>query len=334
MKPQVVITHPVHPEVIDLLSHQCDVLSNQSWARLPQDELIARSRHAQAMMVFMPDSINDSFLAQCPQLKIVAAALKGYDNFDVDACTRRNIWFSIVPDLLTIPTAELAIGLLIGLTRHMLEGDRFVRSGQFQGWRPHLYGSGLAGRTVGIVGLGAVGKAVAQRLMGFDLKMVYWDEVPLSPEEEAQWNIVRMPWLELLAYSDYVMPLVPLSPSTTRMFNSAVIGQMKAGSFLINVSRGSVVDEEAVIEALSTGHLAGYAADVFESEDWVRPDRPGSINPALLNHIQRTFFTPHIGSAVQEVRLRIEWEAATNILQALKGERPQGAMNSLKRQHN
>ena len=169
MKPKVVLTHWVHPEIIELLSASADVIPNTTRETLPRSEVIARAKDADALMAFMPDSIDSAFLEECPKLRVIGAALKGYDNFDVNACTRHGVWLTIVPDLLTIPTAELTIGLLLGLTRHMLEGDRQIRSGHFQGWRPTLYGSGLTGKTLGIIGMGAVGRAIAQRLAGFDI---------------------------------------------------------------------------------------------------------------------------------------------------------------------
>lgn len=327
MTPKVVLTHWVHPEIIELLQGVAEVIPNTSRDTLPREEVLARASDAQAIMVFMPDSVDDAFLQACPQLKIVGAALKGYDNFDVDACTRRGIWFSIVPDLLTIPTAELTIGLLLGLTRRMLEGDRLIRSGGFQGWRPQLYGTGLTGRTIGIIGMGAVGRAIAQRLAGFDMQILYCDRVALPAAQAAAWNARQVELDELLATSDFVVPMLPMTPETLHLFNADTLARMRPGSCLVNASRGSVVDEAAVVDALASGRLAGYAADVFEMEEWARPDRPRAIPQALLDNAAQTLFTPHIGSAVADVRLEIERQAACNILQALNGEIPSGAIN-------
>lgn len=191
MKPKVVLTHWVHPEIIELLSASADVIPNTTRETLPRSEVIARAKDADALMAFMPDSIDSAFLEECPKLRVIGAALKGYDNFDVNACTRHGVWLTIVPDLLTIPTAELTIGLLLGLTRHMLEGDRQIRSGHFQGWRPTLYGSGLTGKTLGIIGMGAVGRAIAQRLAGFEMNLLYCDPIPLNAEQEKAWHVQR-----------------------------------------------------------------------------------------------------------------------------------------------
>lgn len=327
MKPKVVITHWVHPEIIDMLQAVAEVVPNTTRDTLPRGEVLRRAQDADALMAFMPDSIDGAFLDACPKLRIVGAALKGYDNFDVDACTRRGIWFSIVPDLLTIPTAELTIGLLLGLTRHILQGDRRIRSGTFQGWRPELYGCGLTGRTVGIIGMGAVGRAIAQRLAGFDMRLVYCDQRPLDAELERAWGARRVTLEELLASSDFVVPMLPMTPETQHLIQAGTLKQMKRGSYLINACRGSVVDERAVADALTSGQLAGYAADVFEMEEWRRIDRPEGIPQVLLDNSDQTLFTPHLGSAVREVRLEIEREAARNILQALAGETPAGAIN-------
>jgi phosphonate dehydrogenase len=160
------------------------------------------------------------------------------------------------------------------------------------------------------------------------MKVLYEDIVPLPKEKEEAWGLRPVSLEDLLAKSDFVMPLVPLKPDTFHLINSRTIARMKPGSYLINICRGSVVDEEAVAQALASGHLAGYAADVFEMEDWARVDRPRSIPRALLDDTDHTFFTPHLGSAVDEIRREIALEAARHILQALNGEKPDGAVNS------
>lgn len=327
MKPRVVITHWVHPEVIEVLTEKCALVLNPSRESLPPEEILERTRDAQGLMVFMPDSVNEDFLQSCPSLQIISAALKGYDNFDVKACTRRGVWFTIVKQALTVPTAELAIGLLIAVSRRMLTGDAVIRSGGFQGWRPQLYGMGLSGRTLGVVGMGAVGQAVAKRAHGLEMMVLYHDILPLAKDKEEAWGLTRVSLEQLLEKSDFVMPLLPLKPDTFHLVNSQTLGRMKRGSYLINVCRGSVVDETAVSQAISAGTLAGYAADVFEMEDWARITRPRSIPQALLDDPQHTFFTPHLGSAVDEVRRKVELEAAENILQALDGRIPGGAIN-------
>ena len=328
MKPKVVITSWVHDEVIEFLSGDCEVVPNKTREILLPEEIETRAKDAQAIMVFMSDYIDEAFLRKCPFLKIVAAALKGYDNFDVNSCTNRGIWFSIVPDLLTVPTAELAIGLLIGLTRKMLPGDYSVRNGKFRGWRPVFYGSGLFGRTLGITGMGSVGQAIAKRLSCFDMTIIYNDLIRLPEEKEKVLDLQYVSLEELLRRSDYVVPMLPLNNATKHMINSNAIAMMKQGSYLINACRGSVVDEMAVAAALESGHLAGYAADVFEMEDWALQERRSSVPEQLLTKIDQTLFTPHLGSAVDIIRRDISMEAARNIVQALNGERPKGAINN------
>jgi len=221
--------------------------------------------------------------------------------------------------------------LMIALARNILPGDRLIREGGFVGWRLRFYGKGLQGSTAGIIGLGAVGRAVARRLAAFDMKILYADTQPIPEEKFPGRALVYTTLEDLLRESDFVIPLVPLTDQTRHLLNARTLALLKPGSFLVNASRGSIVDEEAVSEALRSGHLGGYAADVFEMEDWALPNRPGTIHPKLLMMTERTVFTPHLGSAVEAVRLEIEMEAALNILEALNGETPRGAVNRLKK---
>jgi phosphonate dehydrogenase len=303
---------------------------NQSRGTLPTEELMHRLKQAHAMMAFMPDKVDDAFLQQCPNLKVVGAALKGYDNFDVEACTRHNVWFTIVPDLLTNPTAELAIGLMLSLARNIGPGDQWVRSGDFQGWLPIHYGSGLDGATVGLLGMGRVGQAITRRLSGFGARLLFHDPRSVTVDVDSNLKVQAAFMEEVLSHSDFIICAVPLNSQTKHLINSRTIVRMKRGSYLINIGRGSTVDEQAVAEALDIGHLAGYAADVFEMEDWALEDRPRFIHPSLLAHHDRTIFTPHLGSAVDSVRKAIAMEAGRNIIQALTGETPQGAVNHIK----
>lgn len=326
---KIVITHWVHQEIIDLLSPQGELVLNQSKETLPEEEILQRMKNAQAMMAFMPDQVDANFLEQCPELKIIGAALKGYDNFDVDACTRRRVWFTIVPDLLTIPTAELAIGLLLAISRNVFPGDRSIRSNQFRGWKPTLYGTGLYGSTVGILGMGQVGQTIARQLIGFETKTIYCDPKPLDFELEQSFKAYRLEFNDVVSKSDFLVCATPLTAETRHLVNTETLSMMKAGSYLVNIGRGSSVDENAVASALEKGHLAGYAADVFEMEDWALDDRPRKVNPNLLAQENKTLFTPHLGSAVDSVRKEIALEAARNIIQGLQGQVPSGAINRI-----
>jgi phosphonate dehydrogenase len=327
MRPRVVLTHWVHPEVLELLGGECEVVPQREREVLPAEEVRRRCRDSRAVIMCMADSLDESFLEACPRLVIVAAALKGYDNFDIAACTRRGVWFANVPDLLTTPTAELAVALLLGLGRNVLPGDQSIRAGKFAGWRPTLYGTGLSGRTVGLVGMGALGRAVARRLIAFEVTLLYTDPAPLAPDEPLRGQVSRVELPDLLSRSDYIILLAPLTADTYHLIDRRRLFLCKPTARLINIGRGSVVDEEAVAEALASGRLAGYAADVFAMEDWALPGRPYRIPQALLANGEQTLFTPHLGSAVDDVRREISLAAARSVLQALRGDVPENAVN-------
>jgi phosphonate dehydrogenase len=325
--PKIVLSSWVHPEVIDVLATTGHVVPHQVRDVLPADELLRRCRDAQGLMAFMSDQIDEAFLAECPDLRVIACALKGYDNFDVSACERRGVWLTIVPDRLTVPTAELAIGLMIGLGRNMLPGDRLVRSGAFRGWRPILYGRGLDGSTVGLIGMGAVGKAVARRLSGFHTTLLYTDVSPLSPDEEDELRLRRVARGDLLQQSDFILLGLPLLPGTLGMVDAKFLAGMRKGAFLVNIARGSLVDETAVADALESERLGGYAADAFALEDWAIENRPIRLEERLCRAADKTLFTPHLGSAVDDVRRDIALQAAASLVEALNGQVPAGAVN-------
>ncbi|AMV73721.1 D-glycerate dehydrogenase [Desulfuromonas carbonis] len=317
MQPTVVITHWVHPEVIDFLASRCRVVPNQSRETLPREEILRRAARAEGLMTFMPDQIDAGFLRACPRLRVIGAALKGYDNIDADACLAAGVKLNIVSDLLTAPTAELAVGLLLALIRQVRSGDSLVRSGGFSGWRPIFYGSGLVGSTVGLVGMGAIGQAIARRLAGFEARLLYADPRPLAGHQAAVLGVERRNLPLLVAECDHLLLSVPLLPQTRRLFDSGLLSRVKPGCYLVNVGRGSVFDEAAVAAALASGRLGGFAADVFAFEDWTLPDRPTAIHPALLALPEKTLFTPHLGSATDMARRAIALDAANSILAGL-----------------
>ncbi|MBU1229937.1 MAG: hydroxyacid dehydrogenase [Proteobacteria bacterium] len=326
--PLAVITHWIHPEVTEYLAQHCRLLLNETRKTLPRQELFARLAQADAAMMFMPDWVDREFLDHAPKLKVIGAALKGFDNYDVQSITERGIWLTNVPDLLTIPTAELTIGLMLSLGRNFRQGDQTVMGEKFHGWRPTLYGTGVQGATIGIIGLGRLGQAVAERLQGWGARLLGNDVCPLAPERAAELHIEQTGLDDLLRRSDFVVLLTPLAPGTRYLLSAEKLALVRPGCLLINAGRGSCVDEAAVAAALREGRLAGYAADVFEFEDWALPGRPNAVVKALLDPELRTVFTPHLGSAVEQVRLEIAMEAAENIVEALQGLRPHGAVNS------
>lgn len=313
-RPLIVATHRLFPAVRERLAAIGDLTENPGPGAWSDDEVLRRTREADALMAFMTDRVDAAFLSACPRLRIIGCALKGYDNFDLAACRAAGVTLSIVPDLLTEPTAELAVGLAIGLSRHVLAGHELVVSGRFEGWRPILYGRGLDGSTVAILGYGKVGRAIARRLSGFGCRVFAWDRQATTHDD----GVEAVALDDALAGADVVFLALPLDDTTARLIDADRLGLTAPGAILVNVGRGGVVDEIAVADALVAGRLGGYAADVFAFEDWARADAPERIPQALLD-APRTLFTPHLGSAVRDVRLAIEHRAADNIIAVLRG---------------
>jgi phosphonate dehydrogenase len=331
-KPKIIVTNPIFPETRALLEEHAAVEVNRVVEPWTYEEVRERCRDAVGLLAFMTDRIDAEFLAACPRLRVIGAALKGFDNIDVQAATEAGVWLTIVPDLLTVPTAELAIGLMLSLGRNIVAGDRNIRRYGFHGWRAELYGAGLGGATVGIVGFGLVGRAIAERLAGFQCRLLAHDQ-SVSAVLAKSWPYVTLTsFEEVIASSDYIVLALPLNAETRHIVNFKIIANMKPGTRLVNPARGSLVDEKAVADALERGHLSGYSADVFECEDWALQDRPASIDPRLTNSSASTVFTPHIGSGVTETRRQIELAAARSIVDVLAGRVPFGAVNNPNKQ--
>lgn len=330
---KVVVTHWVPEDVLAYLREFSQPVAPHEPTVFSRSEVLAHAGDASAILACMADWVDDSFLAACPRLQVISGALKGFDNFDAMACERRGVWLTVVPDLLTEPTADLAIGLTLDLTRRITEADGHLRTNGFSGWRPAFYGCGLSGATVGVLGMGALGRAAARRLTGFGCRTVYFDQRPLPAHEEDALAVRRLDFEELLETSDIVLCLVPLTESTFHLIDTTAIARLRAGAYLINIGRGSVVDEQAVAAALVSGQLAGYAADVFEMEDWARHERPREIPPTLLAH-PRTVLTPHLGSAVGIVRRDIALAAARQIRRVLSGSLPDHPVNRPRVRHD
>jgi phosphonate dehydrogenase len=319
-RPVILATARIFPETRAALEPLGEVVANEGDAPWPEPERRARAARADAMMAFMPDLVDAAFLATAPRLRVVACALKGADNIDLQACRARGVAVSLVPDLLTAPTAELAVGLAIGLGRHVLAGDAMVRGGGFAGWRPVLYGQGLDGAHVAVLGLGALGAAICARLLPFGCRLMGVD-----PARPAPPGVEAMVLEQALPQADMVVAALPLTAGTRHLLDAAALALLPPHALLVNVGRGSTVREAAVADALAAGRLGGYAADVFELEDWALDARPRAIDPRLLAH-PRTLFTPHLGSAVAQVRRAIEARAATNIIDVLEGRVPRDAV--------
>jgi phosphonate dehydrogenase len=328
---RVVVTHWVHPDVTARLAEFCrPAAPSRDQGVWPRAEVLARAREADGLVVGMADRVDAELLAACPRLRVVSGVFKGHNTIDLAACVRRGVLVTVLPELLTAPTAELAVGLTLALRRRLVEGDAWVRSGRHTGWRPHLYGGGLAGATVGIIGMGRIGRAVATRLLGFDVTLVYDDPIPLADPEGRRLGVRRVSRSELLGASDVVVPLVPLTESTRHLLDAEALGRMRPEACVVNVARGSIVDEYAVAEALRDGRLGGYAADVFAFEDTAEDAATGAaasigVPPDLLTH-PRTVFTPHLGSAVDDVRREMGLAAAEQLRDGLAGKYPEGAI--------
>jgi phosphonate dehydrogenase len=322
----ITVSHRVFPETLAALAEIGKVHAPNPRLEFAKPQLYKLTKDADAFLAFMPDRIDDSWLASAPRLRVIAAALKGYDNFDLAACTRRGVWVSNVPDLLTAPTSELTIGLMISLARKIRAGDNRIRKNRHSKWQPDLYGTGIFGSTVGLIGMGMIGTAIAERLQGFGATLLYFDKRPLQKDVETRLKLTCCALPELLARCDFLIVAAPLNPSTYHLLNDEALGACKQGTLLINPARGSVVDEAAVARALESGQLGGYAADVFACEDLSIPQHPKKIPPRLLAH-PATLFTPHLGSAVESVRRAIELRAATNIADWACGRPPRDAIN-------
>lgn len=322
-----VVAQPLHASVEAYLRGHGDIDMNPGPEPWTADELARRCAAADALIVFMTERVDASLVAAAPRLSVVAGALKGYDNVDVEALNARGIPLTIVPDLLTAPTAELALGLMIALARNVLAGDRGIRTRGFAGWRPTLYGASIEGATVGVVGAGAVGRAILRLLSGFSCRRLYCEARPVDPGGEAGIGAERTDLATLRAEADFLVLATPLTADTLGMVDDAFLAAMKPGAFLVNPARGSLVDEAAVARALAAGRLGGYAADAFALEDHSRPDRPDRIPDALLSS-DRTVLTPHIGSAVGPVREAIERSAAESAVAVLSGDLPETCVNA------
>ena len=316
MSKKIVVTQPIHAEVLHLLQSVGEVVMNPGPEPWSQAELYQHLLEAEAMMAFMPDRVDAEVLRHAPWLRTIACALKGYDNFDLQACDDAGVVVSFVPDLLTEPTAELAIGLAISAARNIRQGDGFVRTGQYEGWRPVLYGTGLHQSVVAVVGLGAVGRAIVDRLQGFGCARILGVD-PVNHDS----RVVLTDLPTAISQADYLILAVPLTGDSRYLIDDDILGNVKSGQIMVNIGRGSVVNEAAVARALQKGRLGAYAADVYEMEDWLLADRPQYIHPSLLVS-EKTVLTPHIGSAVARVRLAIERRAADNLIQVLSGHMP------------
>lgn len=301
------------------LEAQHEVIVNPHDAPMARTELLAQVADKAGLLCMITDRVDEELLAGAPDLKMVANCGVGYDNIDVAACSRRGILVSNTPGVLTEATAELTWALLLAISRNVVSGDAYTRAGKFRFWAPlHFLGSEVSGKTLGIVGMGRIGRAVARRAAGFNMPVCYYNRSPLPAEAAAQFQGEAVPLETLLERADYVSLHVPLTPETRHLINKAALERMKASAFLINTARGPVVDEAALVKALRSGRIAGAALDVYEAEPALTPGLVELDNVVLL---------PHMGSATWETRTRMTALAAENLLAGLAGERPPNCLN-------
>ncbi|MCB9496700.1 MAG: hydroxyacid dehydrogenase [Fibrobacteria bacterium] len=314
MKPKVAISCRIHPEVLHALEVRFELEANREEGPWGPHRLREACRDAWGLMAFMTDRIDDTFLDACPGLRVVAACLRGGDNIDEAGCRKRGIAVHRSEDLLTEPTAELAVSLLLGLARGVMSGDRWVRSGGFSGWKPVLYGKTLARSRVGVVGMGKIGCAVARMLRGLGARPV---GIESDPVVRAKVDGMGMDChADLPEGMDMVILALPLGRGTFHWFDASRIERLAPGCLVVNVGRGGTVDETSVSRALAAGVIGGWATDVYEFEDLSLPERPSAVPRDWIDS-ERTLLTPHLGSAVDSVRYAIEWEAARRLLDAL-----------------
>ena len=315
MSPRIVVTRQIPASAIALLAEVGDVVASPDDRQLSADELHDAISGADAVVTLLHDRVDEAFLeAAGPQLRVVANVAVGYDNVDVDACHRRGVVVTNTPGVLTEATADLAFALLLMVTRRLGEGERLVRTGFRWSWSLDFHlGSGIQGKTLGIVGLGQIGTAVARRGRAFGMRIVYTRRHRADAALEQELDASFLPLDELLAASDVVSLHCPLTPETRHLIDAGRLRRMRPTAFLVNTTRGPVVDEEALVEALGGGIIAGAGLDVFEHE----PD----VHPGLLR-LENVVLEPHLGSSTVETRTAMAELAARNAVAVLSGETP------------
>jgi glyoxylate reductase len=321
-RPRVFATRALPGAAVDALSTRCELEVWPERAAPPPAELAARLAASDGLLCLLTDRVDAALLAGAPRLRAISSVSVGVDHIDLAAATARAIPVGHTPGVLTETTADLAFALLLAAARRVAEADRFVRAGAWKAWEPDLLlGRDAHGATLGIVGLGAIGRAVARRARGFGMRVLAWSRSrpPLGDLEGAvAW--AELP--ELLARADFVSVHLALAPETRGLLDTRAIAGMKPGAILVNTARGGIVDEAALAEALREGRLAAAGLDVFEREP-IGPAGPAGDLLALPNVV----LTPHVGSASVETRARMAELAVENLLAALEGRRMPACAN-------
>lgn len=319
MKANVFITRGIFDEVVTWLKGHVGVEGNASDQVLAPGALRAAGRDADGVLSLLTDRIDAAVLEAWPRVRVIANFAVGYNNIDLDAATRRGVLVTNTPGVLTETTADFAWCLLMASARRVVEADRFTREGRFTAWGPRmLLGHDVFGKTLGLVGFGRIGQAVARRAGGFGMRILFYDPQPV-PADVAAGLAARSASLEkILRESDFVSLHVPLMPETRHLLDDDAFGKMKPNSIVVNTSRGPVVDEKALVRALEQGRISGAGLDVYEREPEIEDGLLGS---------DRVVLAPHIASASHETRLRMCMMAAENLVAGLSGERPPNLVN-------
>ena len=319
---RVFVTQRIYSEGISILEeagHEIDL--NAANNPLPKIELIARAKQADGIICLLTDEIDEEVIVAVPDLKVISNVAVGYNNIEVAAASRNGILVTNTPDVLNDTTADLAFTLLLSAARRIPEAHEYLVMGKFNGWelfQPHL-GLDVFGKTLGIVGMGRIGQAVARRAVGFKMRVMYHNRSRLDVALEEELNAEHVSFDELLKGSDFVTIHTPLTEDTRHLFGRESFAKMRDTAILINTSRGPLVDEVALAAALKQGDIAGAALDVFEAEP--------KVHPELLECHEHVVLVPHIGSATHETRRRMSTLAAENMAAALAGEHPSSLVN-------
>lgn len=311
---KVVITYPISEEPLEILKQNFNVIINESGMQWNRETLIEYSKDADAVLCMFYDKFDAELLSQCPKLKIVATYSVGFNNIDVDYAKSKGIYVSNTPDVLTNATADLAMGLMLSVARLIPTGNTLIRNGGFKSWTPTWFlGLDLAYKTIGVVGMGRIGQNFAKKASAFNMKVVYHSNTKkdeFENETGAQWVTKET----LIKESDFISLHVPLTKATHHMFGKEEFKAMKKTAVIINTSRGPVIDEEALADALINGDIYGAGLDVFEEEP--------KVNSKLID-CDNVVLTPHIGSSTFNTRFRMAEINAQSIYEALMGEKPQ-----------
>ena len=314
MAKSVLVANVLPAEALALIPKDIAVDYHDSLDALPRSELMARIRGKDGLICHILSTVDDELLATVPTLKVVANVAVGYNNIDVAAARRRGVVVTNTPDVLTETTADFAWALLMAAARRVAEADRFVRSGQWDRWKwDLLWGADIHGKTLGVVGFGRIGRAVARRALGFNMRVLYQDAVQADAAVERDLRASRVDLETLLRESDFVSLHTPFLPETRHLMNARTLRLMKRSAILVNAARGPVVEEAALVRALQEGWIAGAGLDVFEEEPKVHPG---------LFPLTNVVMAPHIASASLDTRIAMATLAVRNCLAVLDGNPP------------